>query len=389
METKMKCMLLAFMICLTGMTFAQEKAADEGIKFVENMTFDQALDLAKKENKLLFIDCYTSWCGPCKMMARDVFTQKFVGNYFNPKFVSMKIDMEKGEGVQLKDKFEVKAFPTFIILNGDGEIVSRLVGGGKAEEFVKRVENSLSEKGLLSLQKKYEAGERSTEFLNDYINALAEAYLSAECAKVADEMLTGKEADMLQDEVMFTTFVKYIDSPETTAFQYVLDHKNDFIQKYGEKQVNMKLDRVWSSYPKTLIKKDANGNVTFDEAKMKEYVAIMEKNDVKNADEIVAHAYIQVAEAMKDWKQFVELCSDFQKKFDTSDMYIYNWARLVEMNSQDAELRNVAASWIEQRMKKLEENAETQKTNSDGSISMNGGSMWNKPYQTLLSKLKP
>ena len=201
-------MLLAFMACLVGTIYAQEKESNEGIKFVENMTFDQALALAKQENKLLFIDCYTSWCGPCKMMARDVFTQKIVGDYFNPKFISMKVDMEKGEGVQLKDKFEVKAFPTFIILNGNGEIIGRLVGGGKAEEFIKRVENSLSEKGLSALQKRYNAGERGTEFLNDYIEALSEAYLSNECTKVAEEMLAGKEADLLQNEMLFTAFVK-------------------------------------------------------------------------------------------------------------------------------------------------------------------------------------
>lgn len=388
MKTKMKCMLLAFMACLVGATYAQEKESDEGIEFVENMTFDQALALAKKENKLLFIDCYTSWCGPCKMMARDVFTQKIVGDYFNPKFVSMKVDMEKGEGVQLKDKFEVKAFPTFIILNGNGEIVSRLVGGGNAERFIKRVENSLSEKGLMALQKKYNAGERGTEFLNDYINALSQAYLSDECAKVAEEMLAGKEADLLQNEMLFATFVKHIDSPEAPSFQYVLSHKNDFIQKYGEQKVNTKLNRVWHSYPDSFIKREENGNATFDEAKMKEYIVMMEKNEVKDAKEITAFTYIRAAEAMKNWKQYVELCSDFQKNFKASDMYVYNWARRIEMNSKDAGLRNEAASWIEKRVKELEEVAKAPKTNPDAAISMTGGPAWIKAYQELLSKLK-
>jgi len=388
MKTKMKCMLLAFMVCLVGTTYAQEKESNDGVKFVENMTFDQALALAKKENKLLFIDCYTSWCGPCKMMARDVFTQKIVGDYFNPKFVSMKVDMEKGEGVQLKDKFEVKAFPTFVILNGNGEIISRLVGGGKAEEFIKRVENSLSEKGLLALQKRYNAGERGTEFLNDYIKALSEAYLSDECAKVAEEMLAGKDADLLQNEMLFAIFVEHINSPEAPSFQYVLSHKNDFIQKYGEQKVSMKLNRVWFSYPNSFIKKEANGNVTFDEAKMKEYITMMEKNDVKNAKEIAALTYIQAADAMKNWRQYVELCSDFQKNFKASDMYIYNWARRIEMNSKDADLRNTAASWIEKRVKELEEEAKTQKADPNAAISMTGGPTWIKPYQELLSKLK-
>lgn len=378
-------MLLALMVCLVGTAYAQE--SNDGIKFVENMTFDQALALAKKENKLLFIDCYTSWCGPCKMMARDVFTQKIVGDYFNPKFVSMKVDMEKGEGVQLKDKFEVKAFPTFVILNGDGEIVSRLVGGGKAEEFIKRVENSLSEKGLLALSKRYNAGERGTEFLIDYIEALSEAYLSSECAKVAEELLAGKESEMLQNEMLFEAFVDHINSPETPSFQYVLSHKREFIEKYGDQKVNMKLNNVWSSYPNSFIKKDADG-ATFDEAKMKEYVAVMEKNGVKNAKEITAFTYIQAADAMKNWKQYVDLCTDFQKNFKASDMYVYNWARRVEMNTKDADLRNTAASWIEKRVKELEEEAKNQKPDPNAAISMVGGPTWIKPYKELLTKLK-
>ena len=59
MKVKLKCMLLALMVCLTGIIYAQE--SHDGIKFVEDKTFNQALDLAKKENKLLFIDCYTYW----------------------------------------------------------------------------------------------------------------------------------------------------------------------------------------------------------------------------------------------------------------------------------------------------------------------------------------
>lgn len=382
----MKHMLPAFLACLAATVCAQEN--NEGIRFAENATFDQALGMAKEENKLLFVDCYTSWCGPCKMMAREVFTQKIVGDYFNPKFVCIKVDMEKGEGVQLKEKFEVKAFPTFIILNGDGEIISRLVGGGKAEEFIKRVENSLSEKGLLALQKRYHAGERDTEFLNDYLHALSEAYLSDECAKVAEEMLAGKEAELLQNEMLYNAFVRHIGSPESPSFQYVLSHKEDFIRQYGEKEVSTKLNRVWHSYPNTFIRKEADGSATFDEAKMKEYMTMMERYEVEDAKEIAAVTYIQAAEAMKDWKQYVERCSAYLNEFEAHDMYVYNWARRVEMNAKEEGLRSTAASWIEKRLKELEE-AAPQQASPNAAVNMSGGPTWIKPYRELLSKLKP
>ena len=61
--------------------------------------FAEALEAAKSENKLVFMDCYTSWCGPCKLMASKEFVQEKAGEYFNPRFVSVKIDMEKGEKI--------------------------------------------------------------------------------------------------------------------------------------------------------------------------------------------------------------------------------------------------------------------------------------------------
>ena len=89
--------------------------AQEGVNF-RDITFEEALKQAKSENKLVFMDCYTSWCGPCKNMADKVFPQKAAGDYFNPRFVCVKYDMEKGAGVELAKKFEVHAYPTFLMI---------------------------------------------------------------------------------------------------------------------------------------------------------------------------------------------------------------------------------------------------------------------------------
>ncbi len=72
-------------------TFAQE-----AIQF-QDIPFKDLITKAKKENKIVFIDAYASWCGPCKMMEKNIFTQKAVGDYYNANFVNARIDMEKGE----------------------------------------------------------------------------------------------------------------------------------------------------------------------------------------------------------------------------------------------------------------------------------------------------
>ncbi|MFR8082587.1 MAG: thioredoxin family protein [Odoribacter splanchnicus] len=97
--------LIPLMMCLvlSVMAFAQT-----GVDF-QHLTFDEALAKAKAEKKLVFVDCYTTWCGPCKMMTTKIFPMKEAGEFFNPRFVCVKFDMEQGEGKELKNKLGVRA----------------------------------------------------------------------------------------------------------------------------------------------------------------------------------------------------------------------------------------------------------------------------------------
>lgn len=115
----------------------------EGIKF-ENMSFDEALKKAKKEGKLVFMDGYTSWCGPCKVMSMNVFTQKQVGDFFNVHFVNLKVDMEKGEGVELCKRYEVTGFPTMFVLNPKGDVVVKIVGARNAANLLEEVKKAVT-----------------------------------------------------------------------------------------------------------------------------------------------------------------------------------------------------------------------------------------------------
>ena len=100
--------------------FASQIFAEDGIQFSHG-TWKEILSQAKKENKLVFIDVYTSWCGPCKKMVAEVFQRKEIGTLFNASFVNYKIDAEKGEGIEIAKKFGVRSFPTYLFVNGDGD----------------------------------------------------------------------------------------------------------------------------------------------------------------------------------------------------------------------------------------------------------------------------
>ncbi|MGB1242014.1 MAG: thioredoxin family protein [Chitinophagales bacterium] len=87
-----------------------------------------ALDKAKKENKPVFVDFYTTWCGPCKMMEKTVFTKSNVSKFYNKNFINIKIDAEKGEGRNLAAKYNVAGFPCLIYLDGNGKVIHKELG---------------------------------------------------------------------------------------------------------------------------------------------------------------------------------------------------------------------------------------------------------------------
>ena len=102
----MKRFVLLVLILITGLT-----VFSQGIEF-QKERYAEVLEMAKKQNKLVFIDIYTSWCGPCKMLSSQVFTREDVGNQFNADFVNVKYDMEKdADGVMLKERFYIH-FPS-------------------------------------------------------------------------------------------------------------------------------------------------------------------------------------------------------------------------------------------------------------------------------------
>lgn len=110
-------------------------APGDGIKFMEE-NWNKALAEAKKQKKLIFLDAYTSWCGPCKMLKRNTFPDKAAGEYFNKNFVNIALDMEKGDGPAIAEKFQVTAYPTLIITDADGKMITYTRGYVEAAQLI-------------------------------------------------------------------------------------------------------------------------------------------------------------------------------------------------------------------------------------------------------------
>lgn len=133
-----KLLLVASILCLSATV-----GLSQGIKFEEG-TWAEVVAKAKAENKPIFVDLYATWCGPCKVMAKNVFTDNNVGNKFNASFVNYKIDAEKGEGITLAKKYNIKGYPTFIFVDPTNEKeVYRVMGAMTATEFNAEADKAL------------------------------------------------------------------------------------------------------------------------------------------------------------------------------------------------------------------------------------------------------
>src|SRR5262245_61023875 len=82
------------LLCLPSLAFAQTSETVEGVKFSDRLTWSQVKDEARRQNKYIFVDCYASWCGPCKKMDKEIYTQPQVGELLNERFINIKIQID-------------------------------------------------------------------------------------------------------------------------------------------------------------------------------------------------------------------------------------------------------------------------------------------------------
>ncbi len=170
---------LFFITCFTT-TAAANEMPRQGMQFFEG-TWQQLLEAAKKQGKLIFVDVYTDWCPPCKQMDKEIFPLKEVGDTYNSMFLNYRLDAEKGEGVAIAGRYSVKAYPTYLYLNAEGTLLHRAVGFQPVAALSAHAASAMSanagSNGTGALENEFKGGKRDPGFLRGYLKRLAELEL--------------------------------------------------------------------------------------------------------------------------------------------------------------------------------------------------------------------
>lgn len=294
-------------------------AQDRSIRFEEG-TFQTALEKAKQENKLLFVDCYTSWCGPCKMLARDVFTNNEVADYFNEHFISLKVDCEKGEGPEIKNRFGVSGYPTLLFINGKGEVVNKIVGASTQPHFLENVKKGLDPKNsLYAKEQKYESGYRDQAFLVDLIANYKKAREDKKATEVSQELLKSVKGDQLLTKEMWDVVSYYFVSPYGSEWwNFILENADKYEQLVGKEAVAKKIGETMHPYVFGYAygKRKMNDKSDFEQMK-----ALIEKYQPKQKD--VLNCFIELGESASfdDHDDYFKTVLEVVPKMDLREHY--------------------------------------------------------------------
>lgn len=278
--------------------------------FMENEPWADVVAKSKAEGKPIFMDCYTSWCGPCKGLATEIFPQPIVGDYLNANFVCCKYDMEKGEGVDLHNKYiaNIPGFPTMLILDSEGNLIHSVVGYQKADALIAALKSGMEGKTLPVFTKRYDDGERSLSFIKEYCEVLDVAYDKEKKATVIKDFVETLPLDSLLNKEILMIYLPYLKDAYTPQYEYVLNNMNDYHYKVNADcyEIESRLASTMSDAVNDLIKlTDSTTNADTlqmaadNEAKLKKmlsknvknfstYYAQLAVNDVKMTGDVVA-----------------------------------------------------------------------------------------------------
>jgi len=338
MKTKIFFLSLVF---AASTVFAQTK----NIHF-ETTTFAEIKVKAKKENKLIFIDAYTVWCGPCKWLAKNVFTNDTVADYFNSKFINAQFDMEKGEGIDLAKLYEIQCFPNLLFIDGDGKLIHRRAGAMSVQDFMYFAENAFNPQERFSKYKdEYAAKKTDAVFLTEYIGAISRTCLPFD--DILQDYFKTQKDEALTSRANWNIIKNYSSDYKSREFIYLLNNVELYNKAYTSDSVATKIMEVFLNGGYSIVyKKDVK------ETDYTDYIEEIKKIKFSTQDEVLFNLDVFYYKKNGNWKQYIDLVVEKgDTYFHASDVYNNNaWA--IYEHSDDKIALQKAESWMQKALQK-------------------------------------
>lgn len=292
-------LLIAFLFCVILLPMRTQA---QGIEFFHG-TWTEALQKARADEKLIFVDAFASWCGPCKRMAAQTFPDPRVGEFFNANFINMKIDMEKPENADFAKKYPVQSYPTLLFIDADGKIVLKEIG---AKDVVQLIESGRKALGKtdksVDYEKKYAEGNRAPQMLYDYVRALNAA--GKPSLKVTNEYLNTQKD--LSTDFNLRFILEGAVEADSRVFDLLVKYQKQITTLAGESAVEARVEKACKNTVNKAI--EFKSQALLNEAKLK-----MKQTFPNKAIVFGYEADMGYAKAVKDPDMYLKAAKAYQK----------------------------------------------------------------------------
>ncbi|MDE5613012.1 MAG: hypothetical protein K2I90_13490 [Odoribacter sp.] len=236
------------------------------------------------------------------------------------------------------------------------------------------------------MDKRFADGERDEAFLYSYLNTLGSAYKHVQCNAVAEALLEGKAETFATDKRLADVFMRYLNNPFHPAFVYTAKNPSALVATIGEMPVKMKMQNVWSNYPRKLISQE-NGVATLDREGMDKWLALMDECGVEKEvmENLRLTALMNYSEKKEDWGAYMNYVQEYGKKFDIPDLMLCKWCTPVVKKCNDKAPRKKALALLKQRVDDLDSGRRTPQT-QQGNMQLSGN--MKKAMVMLIDALK-
>ncbi|MGV6943795.1 thioredoxin family protein [Sphingobacterium kyonggiense] len=230
-----KITILMLLYMINGNLFADQK--QNTLMTFNNL--NEAITLAKQLNKHVIIDFYTDWCVPCKRMDQEVLKNPKTAEALGDRFILAQINAEKNEGIGLAQKFQIQAYPTFIVVDKNQIEVGRLTGAQPINLFIenvnKTIDNSRTNEQII---KRYEANERSPELINDYVLLQMKKGDEENGFKIIDDYYSGLSASEKMSSANWFIFNRYTIDRHHQRIKDLFNKQDQYRQSLGNEAID-------------------------------------------------------------------------------------------------------------------------------------------------------
>ena len=324
----------------------------QGINFFKG-SFEEAIEKATNENKKIFVDVYTSWCGPCKMMAKKVFTDSKVGEYYNRHFVCLKLDAEKEKDHGFFQNFKASSFPTVFWLDNQGQLINVHSGFVQPEEFLaitKEAEKSNLNKRLESGKKRWDSGERSPEIVREYVLGILGKVSPEKVSPMVMEYLKSLSEEELKEKDNYYFLRMFMRRPGNDFVFNTLVKNADVYQTYT------KNNEFWIDMYRMMVR---SGSAQYRETeKHHEYVEMIKAKHTPLTDMYGKILDMEYLLFQKDFKQGIERASEIIAEYGQEHpclcgqfMYTLIIAEFFKEESVSDELADAVIEWADKALK--------------------------------------